>query len=315
MKYLTTAFLATFLSLSLFIGCGEETENGVESKNYPPIIDRISSYGTAVKQGASMPFIVSTTDYEKDPLEYTWESTAGGFDKTSEKSVVWTAPNESGDVEITVSVNDGKNDPVTATVTITVVQDKGIASELIGTWNLVSVDGHPLPYYTTPFYIEVTGVQVFPIKTKYSSVKYSYKHDGTVRSPKATLTRTRKFVYIFPTGAIIPDKGVTVDGEDSATGRYELSDSSLKIDYGRNIDTETTYDESRYNENQREFLEEQLEWLEEETQDLFSNESVEITSIENDKMECVVKEDVPMEWDPAGSTLIYEKILVKLKYE
>jgi len=95
-----------------------------------------------------MPFEVLTTDWDGDVLEYTWEATAGQFDNTTGELVVWTAPDTPTDAKVTVSVTDGKSDPVTGTVSITVEPDKRLESDIIGTWSLVSIDNNPLSDYS-----------------------------------------------------------------------------------------------------------------------------------------------------------------------
>lgn len=301
MKYLATAFTITLLlSFMFIIGCGEEAEEEGGS-NFPPIIDEIKAYGTIIKQGAPMPFKVLTTDWDGDLLEYTWEATAGQFDQTTGESVVWTAPDTPTTAEVTVSVNDGRSDPVTGTVSITVTPDEGLKSDIIGTWSLVSVDNKSLSDYHEEINLisiaedEAGEETEFTVNVKYSSQEYVYKPDGTH-------AEILEFQYIIPkaSGLLISN---IVECTGEITGTYSLSGSELEISLQEEISIESSYKESQYNEEQKALLNEYIEVLNEAMKEAKSSiEPVEIVSAGNGKME----------W---ANGLSWEKALVSVEYK
>lgn len=296
MKYLATAFAITILLSPIFImGCGNNESGTVGGKNYPPEIDQIQAYGTVIKQGASTPFKVSAKDWDGDPLEYTWEATAGQFDQTTGESVVWTAPDTPGDVKVTVSVADGKNDPVPGTVSITVQPDKGLESDIIGTWSLVSIDNTALSDYQDKITLITADGTDFVVNVKYSSQEYTYNLDGTH-------TESLEFEYIIPQSSGLPYASNIVDCKGNITGTYSLSGSKLttKLNVDE-ITIETTY-KSQYTDKKKTLLDGYITNLEDAMKKLKGSvEPVDI-NIANDKME----------W---ANNLSWERAITSVKFD
>lgn len=261
MKYLTTALAITLLLSSIFImGCGDDDDDDnnddnddTSTYNFPPTIDQIVGYGNIIKQGTSTPLQVLASDMEKDPLEYTWESTAGNFDITSEDSVTWTAPDTPGDVTITISVSDGKDEPVKRTIPMEVISDDQLESGIIGTWNLVSIDDNRIPYV-------VSSVENDEPPYNYKSENHLFELDGTfVQDIKYEYILTSGISYAFldrPNENFSVDKSVNIDVEYyNITGKYSVEDDpelglTLTEEINRS-DFEASYDQSRYNEGQK----------------------------------------------------------------
>jgi outer membrane protein OmpA-like peptidoglycan-associated protein len=61
-------------------------------------------------------------DPDGDTLTYRWTAPAGTFQNPAERQTVWTAPQQPGPVQATVTVNDGKGGTASASTTIQVVR-------------------------------------------------------------------------------------------------------------------------------------------------------------------------------------------------
>lgn len=279
MKYLATAFTITLLLSSIFImGCGDEENGGGEVANFPPVIERIQAYGTTIKAGTSTPFKVSTTDWDGDIPECSWEATAGQFDQTTGESVVWTAPDSPTTVEVTLSVTDGK-DTVTGTVSIDVKD----VSDIVGTWNLLSMEGTPLSDYKDEITLVNTEAEEeteFNANVGYSSQKHTYNADETY-------TEVLEFEYRIPKeGSGLPLISNRVSCTINITGTYSLTGSTLTLNFPtEEFSVETDYDESKYDEEQTGILEGYLENLEEAMKELKGAIEPGDISIDNDTME------------------------------
>ena len=60
-------------------------------------------------------------DPDGDPLTYAWKAGAGTLASANARQSSWTAPQQTGPVQFTVTVNDGKGGTASSNVTITVV--------------------------------------------------------------------------------------------------------------------------------------------------------------------------------------------------
>jgi len=102
------------LAFLLASGCG------MFGFNRPPSTPSITASDTSVKAGETVSLTVHSEDPDGDSLRYSWSSTGGQFDTTSGSSVVWTAPQEEGVYQITVTVSDGHGGAATGSISITV---------------------------------------------------------------------------------------------------------------------------------------------------------------------------------------------------
>jgi formylglycine-generating enzyme required for sulfatase activity len=99
----------TFLIL-LAVGCDHENDNPtITPENCAPEIISITSGFHIIQPGALTTLSCRATDIDGDSLIYRWTADAGHFpDGAQSKSPKWTAPNNIGDYEITVTVSDGE---------------------------------------------------------------------------------------------------------------------------------------------------------------------------------------------------------------
>jgi hypothetical protein len=121
-------FLPILMILALvFTGCG--------TQNQAPVITSPSTASATV--GTEFSFTVVATDADGDELTYEVAAPEGSGMVISEEGVIsgWT-PAEAGTVEVTITVSDGKNDPVTQTLTITATAATPSGPEIE-----ISVDG------------------------------------------------------------------------------------------------------------------------------------------------------------------------------
>jgi len=293
----------TFLFSIYFItGCSEtDNDNDSDSLNYPPTIQKIKGYGNEIRQGYSTPLQASVKDYENDPLEYTWESTAGEFDNTSQASVNWTAPNTPGDVTITISVNDGESTS-TRKIKIKVIDDTQIESEIIGNWNLVSIDNHYLPYIED----ETLGAT-----TKHVSLKHTYQSDGTYITNGEQNYIFSASIWIIEDEMYPLSKGVNISFQYEVTGQYSLEgsepDFTISKSVGRFQVVDANYDKERYTDVQIAEIEDLIQGVEKVIREITTtSEPIEIT-IEDNQISAT-----EMPW--LGES-VYEKVLVELKLE
>jgi outer membrane protein OmpA-like peptidoglycan-associated protein len=61
-------------------------------------------------------------DPDGDSLTYRWAAPSGTLQNPADRQTIWTAPNQEGPVQMTVTVSDGKGGTATATVTIQVIR-------------------------------------------------------------------------------------------------------------------------------------------------------------------------------------------------
>jgi len=88
--------------------------------NQPPIIVSLVADPSSVKTNEISNLTATATDPEGDTLTYSWSSTGGSIQSTSNNTAIWKAPEQAVGCTITVSVSDGHNPAVTKNVAITV---------------------------------------------------------------------------------------------------------------------------------------------------------------------------------------------------
>jgi len=75
-----------------------------------------------VAPGQSTKCTATATDPDGDPVTYLWTAPTGTFSAPNAQNTTWTAPNQTGNVPLTVTATDGRGGSATATVTVQVVQ-------------------------------------------------------------------------------------------------------------------------------------------------------------------------------------------------
>ena len=96
-----------WVALFAIIGCGSD-----ESRNSPPVIDHFI-VPEQVSPGDSVVLQAVAHDGDGDALIYVWDVDGGKLDSKTGRIVKWTVPSDLKVVTVTVSVNDGVNEPVT----------------------------------------------------------------------------------------------------------------------------------------------------------------------------------------------------------
>jgi len=89
--------------------------------NRPPTV-RARCEPCTVEVGKSSTVTGEATDPDGDRLTYRWTAPSGSFANPAERQTPWTAPMQEGPVPVTITVDDGKGETATDTVTIQVVR-------------------------------------------------------------------------------------------------------------------------------------------------------------------------------------------------
>jgi hypothetical protein len=89
------------------------------SSNLPPQIFSLVANPSGILYGGSTILTCAATDPDGDMVRYTWTASEGSITGVGNR-VTWTAPNRSGEYNITVIVSDGKGGSVQASVPVTV---------------------------------------------------------------------------------------------------------------------------------------------------------------------------------------------------
>ncbi len=102
--------IALWAVLFAMIGCGGDDPTGED--NSPPVIDQLI-IPEEVRPGDSVELQVIAHDEDGDALTYVWDAAKGKLDSRTGQTVKWTVPSDLKAATVTVSVNDGVNEPVT----------------------------------------------------------------------------------------------------------------------------------------------------------------------------------------------------------
>jgi outer membrane protein OmpA-like peptidoglycan-associated protein len=88
--------------------------------NRPPVVQALCD-PCRVEVGRTANVSADAQDPDGDPLTYAWKAAAGTLASAGARQSQWTAPQQPGPVQFTVTVNDGKGGTASSNVTITVV--------------------------------------------------------------------------------------------------------------------------------------------------------------------------------------------------
>ena len=98
-----------------------------DDDKYPPEVEIVTAW-TEINPGGQVVLTAEGDDIDGTPLEYEWTATAGGFlypedhwDELYKSPITWIAPDEAGDVVITVTVIDDDGLKGSDSVTLAVV--------------------------------------------------------------------------------------------------------------------------------------------------------------------------------------------------
>jgi hypothetical protein len=111
--------------------------------NQAPVISSLTAAQSEVSATNSTEIHCVASDPDGDKIRYTWSTNGGKFSGTTNESlIVWVAPNQYGDYEVTVDVEDGKGGSVQSTVTITVIANQNpVITDLVAKPNTVGLGG------------------------------------------------------------------------------------------------------------------------------------------------------------------------------
>ena len=104
--------------LFAMIGCGGDDPTGED--NSPPVIDQLI-IPEEVRPGDSVELQVVAHDEDGDALTYVWDAAQGKLDSRTGQTVKWTVPSDLKAATVTVSVNDGVNEPVTQSKRVPII--------------------------------------------------------------------------------------------------------------------------------------------------------------------------------------------------
>jgi outer membrane protein OmpA-like peptidoglycan-associated protein len=90
-------------------------------ENRPPTV-RAACDPCTVEVGRTATITADAQDPDGDPLTYQWTGSAGTITSPTSRQSPWTAPNQEGPVNFTVTVNDGRGGTARGTVTIQVTR-------------------------------------------------------------------------------------------------------------------------------------------------------------------------------------------------
>jgi outer membrane protein OmpA-like peptidoglycan-associated protein len=89
--------------------------------NRPPTVQARCEPCT-VQVGQTSTLTADAQDPDGDQLTYRWTAPAGSFQNPADRQTVWTAPQQEGPVQATVTVNDGRGGTASSQVTIQVIR-------------------------------------------------------------------------------------------------------------------------------------------------------------------------------------------------
>jgi len=89
--------------------------------NRPPTVQARCEPCT-VQVGETSTVTADAQDPDGDPLTYRWTAPSGSFQNPADRQTVWTAPQQEGPVQTTVTVNDGRGGTASSQVTIQVIR-------------------------------------------------------------------------------------------------------------------------------------------------------------------------------------------------
>jgi outer membrane protein OmpA-like peptidoglycan-associated protein len=93
--------------------------------NRPPTVTARCEPCT-IEVGRTVTVTADAQDPDGDTLSYKWSGPAGTFTNPTDRQTIWTAPQQEGPVQLTVTVSDGKGGTASANVTIQVIRPKPI---------------------------------------------------------------------------------------------------------------------------------------------------------------------------------------------
>ena len=82
----------------------------------------VAANPTSVSPGGTVQLTATAEDPDGGEVTYAWSAASGSFDATDQATATWTAPSESGPVDITVTVTDDEGETASDTVAVRVLE-------------------------------------------------------------------------------------------------------------------------------------------------------------------------------------------------
>lgn len=108
-KYL---LLVSIIAVAAYVNCGGE--------NNAPVINSVTANPSSTYPGENVTLTCDAEDEDGDLITYSWSAEAGTLSATNLSSVIWTAPNDTGNFTIEVIVEDEGELVDTGSVTVRV---------------------------------------------------------------------------------------------------------------------------------------------------------------------------------------------------
>ena len=127
-RNLGIALVALLAMAMLGIACDSDKEPSAPPPsapggNQPPVISSLTPEQTQTHASGNIEIRCTAEDPDGDKVSYEWAATGGSFSETGASAgavVTWKAPEDYGDYDITVTVEDGKGGNVQSALTLTV---------------------------------------------------------------------------------------------------------------------------------------------------------------------------------------------------
>lgn len=127
-RNLGIVLVALLVMAMLGIACGKDEAPSAPSPstpggNQPPVISSLTPEQTQIHASGNIEISCTAEDPDGDNLSYEWAATGGSFSETGASAgsvVTWKAPEDYGNYDITVTVEDGKGGNVQSSLTLAV---------------------------------------------------------------------------------------------------------------------------------------------------------------------------------------------------
>lgn len=112
-------FIGLTAACVLWTAAASAQRGGPVSPNAPPTVTAYCDPCT-VEPGRTSAIHAYARDPNRKPLTIRWTAKAGTFASATERQTVWTAPAQDGEVELTVTADNGTGGTASNTIAITV---------------------------------------------------------------------------------------------------------------------------------------------------------------------------------------------------
>jgi hypothetical protein len=255
-KSLSLAFFSVLLSISVIVtsGCVKVKTNEVTppapAGNQPPVISSLTAATNQTTPGGEVNIQSVVTDPNKDAINFLWTSSGGSFVEQGRGNTTWRAPNQMGDYEIKLKVDDGKGASAESTLNIKVSTNHPPAISSL-TANPASVqfavpvtltciasdqDGDALTYTWSAREGSLTGTGnkvtwVSPSKNGSFSVVIAVTDSKGAESKQELVIPVASVSNVQTINVVAKESGTVDSTGDKNTGVYKAGDDDKNIGY------------------------------------------------------------------------------------